>query len=82
MIKQFGGDKTVSVMPKITGRKQVDAFNWQVWNSTRMVRINGHAGQFTATAYVNNGETATTRSTTVKTLAGAFRWAEKWLRLI
>jgi len=82
MIKQFGGDKTVSVMPKITGRKQVDAFNWQVWNSTRMVRISGHAGQFTATAYVNNGETATTRSTTVKTLAGAFRWAEKWLRLI
>lgn len=59
--------------------KQIDSTNWEVWNGTRMVRIGGHSGQYVAVAYVNRGETCTTRSTTVKTLKGAIRWAERWL---
>jgi len=60
--------------------KQIDSTNWEVWNGSRMVRIGGYEGQYTAVAYVNKGETVTTRSTTVKTLNGAIRWAEKWLK--
>jgi len=60
---------------------QKDNFNWEVWNGSRMVRIGGNVEdkQFVAVAYVNNGETATLNSTTLKTLKGAIRWAEKWL---
>lgn len=61
--------------------KQIDKFNWEVWNGSRMVRIGGHSGQYTAVAYVDNGNVATTRSTTVKTINGAIRWAKNWLHI-